>query len=65
MGRGDSPLEHSILLQKLIEIRHEFIYGLPHVQMPHIRPHRIRITERSRHVFVGAYARLEFIPEAN
>jgi hypothetical protein len=55
------PLEASIILHKLIKIRHEFIYYLPHVPVSGLNPDRISVRQVGNHVLTSAATRFELV----
>ena len=58
-----APLEHAIVLHKLIEVRHKLINSFTHMHMPDVRPHSIRIAQRRDFILGRASAGLELVPD--
>jgi hypothetical protein len=55
------PLETSIIGHKLVKVGHELVDRLPHVHMPHIGPHRVRVRQDRRLILIGADRGLKFV----
>jgi hypothetical protein len=43
LRRMHAPLETRIVRHEFVKVCHELIDRLPHVHMPHVGPHRIRV----------------------
>jgi hypothetical protein len=55
------PFEHGILLNKFIEVGHEFIYRFSHVHMPDVRPYGVNVRQGGGLIFVSPDGRLKFV----
>ena len=51
-----------MLLQELVEVRHELVDRLAHVHVAELRPHAVRIGQR-RHLVLVPDLRLELVPD--
>ena len=56
------PLETGVIRHKLVKVGHELVDRLPHVHVSHIGPHRVRVREDCRLIFVRADRGLKLIP---
>ncbi len=61
MQLNDMPFESGVLLQKSVEVRHEFVDSFPHVHVADFRPHNICVRKDSSLVFITTDWRLDCI----
>ena len=62
LGGYDAPLETGVVLQELVEVRHELIDRLAHVHVPELRPDSVSVRQ-SRRLVLHPSLRLELVPE--